>query len=163
MAVRKVFETETVLVGTRLITGMGHGQYNTFSGYRGEVILEVGSYHPSEVKNKIVHLLSCKTGTQLGPDIVARGAKAFFGYSEDFIFDVKYQDTFFNCALEVDRALADGLDAASVHARTHVIFQREIDALAATDAQAAALLSADLGYLCTPLTNGRFGQSTASL
>jgi hypothetical protein len=163
MAVRRVFKSEAVLAGTRLITGMGHGEYDAFTGHLGEVILKVGDYDPLEVKNKIVHLLSCKTAKLLGPDLVKNGARAFFGYSEDLLFDVKYQDVYFECASEVDRALADGEDATGVHARTEARFRRGIDTLTETNGQAASLLRAALGYLCSPTVHKRFGDPAARL
>ena len=42
-------------------------------------------YDPSEVKDKAIHFLSCETAAQLGPDTVAKGAKCYIGYTENFV------------------------------------------------------------------------------
>jgi hypothetical protein len=71
----------TVYVG-----GIGHGNYNRYTGHWGNRILEVGVYDPAEVKDKAIHFLSCRTAAQLGPDTVTQGAKGYAGYTENFTF-----------------------------------------------------------------------------
>lgn len=66
--------------------GIGHGNYSLYTGHGGDHILEVGHYDPAEVKGKVIHFLSCETAAQLGPDTVAKGAKCYTGYTENFIF-----------------------------------------------------------------------------
>jgi hypothetical protein len=71
----------TVFVG-----GVGHGSYTCYTGYKNQPILEVGKYDPVEVKDKVLHFLSCETGAKLGPDTIAKGAKDYAGYTENFVF-----------------------------------------------------------------------------
>jgi hypothetical protein len=163
MARRCFFEAEVQRAGVKLITGMGHGDYDQFTGHLGDVIWEIGKYRANEVKNKIVHLLSCRTASKLGPDIVVNGALAFFGYLEDFVFHVDHESVFFQCASEIDLALADGLSVSDVHTRVKDVFESNIDELAGLDGQAAALLNANLQYLCTPVVDGRFGDRSVAL
>jgi hypothetical protein len=71
----------TVYVG-----GVGHGNYTLYTGHNGDRILEVGQYDAAEVNDKVLHFLSCRTAATLGPDTVAKGAKAYAGYNENFTF-----------------------------------------------------------------------------
>jgi hypothetical protein len=69
-----------------IIIGMGHGDVDAFTGQNEVILLEVGNYNPDEIKGKIVKLLSCQTGVSLGPDLIANGAKAFLGYTDDYLW-----------------------------------------------------------------------------
>jgi hypothetical protein len=69
-----------------IIIGVGHGDKTTFTGQSEAVILEVGKYNRREIKGKVIKLLSCQTGSVLGPDLVQNGAKAFLGYSDDYVW-----------------------------------------------------------------------------
>jgi len=69
-----------------IIIGVGHGDKDSFTGQNEAMILEVGKYNPREVKGKMIKLLSCQTGTVLGPDLIANGAKAFLGYVDDYVW-----------------------------------------------------------------------------
>jgi len=71
---------------TTYIGGVGHGNYNLYTGHWHNHILEIGHYDSAEVKSKAMHFLSCRTGRDLGPDTVANGAKAYSGYDENFTF-----------------------------------------------------------------------------
>lgn len=71
---------------TVYIGGIGHGAYHLYTGDGGNHILEVGVYDPAEVKGKGIHVLSCQTAAQLGPDTVAKGAYFYDGYTENFTF-----------------------------------------------------------------------------
>ncbi len=59
---------------------------STFTGQNEAVILEVGKYDPKEVKGKVIKLLSCQTGVELGPDLIKNGAASFAGYTDDFVW-----------------------------------------------------------------------------
>lgn len=69
-----------------IIIGAGHGDAYTFTGQNEAVILEVGKYNPREVKGKVIKLLSCQTGMQLGPDLIGNGAASFMGYKDDYVW-----------------------------------------------------------------------------
>ncbi|MBP7052467.1 MAG: hypothetical protein KBE65_15755 [Phycisphaerae bacterium] len=71
---------------TVYLSGIGHGNYTTYTGHGGNHILEVGQYDPAEVRGKAIHFLSCQTAGKLGPDTVAKGAKCYAGYTENFTF-----------------------------------------------------------------------------
>jgi hypothetical protein len=67
------------------ISGMGHGLYDTFTGFHDKPIWSA-SQDLSLLKGVIVHLLSCQTGASLGREMVAQGALAFWGYTVSFSF-----------------------------------------------------------------------------
>lgn len=69
-----------------VIIGTGHGESDQFAGQNDDILLEVGKYNPAIVKGKFIKLLSCQTGDYLGPDLVEKGAIAYHGYTEDFLW-----------------------------------------------------------------------------
>ena len=69
-----------------IIIGMGHGSESSFTGQNEVVILEIGEYDSKEVKGKVIKLLSCQTGVELGPDVVRNGATCFMGYKDDYVW-----------------------------------------------------------------------------
>lgn len=69
-----------------IIIGIGHGDKDIFSGFNKSVILEVGRYNPNEVRGKVIKLLSCQTGAELGPDLIQKGALSFMGYTDDYLW-----------------------------------------------------------------------------
>lgn len=69
-----------------IIIGAGHGDVDVFTGQNEAVILEVGQYSPREVRGKVIKLLSCQTGVELGPNLVKNGCAAFMGYTDDYIW-----------------------------------------------------------------------------
>ncbi|CBE68385.1 MAG: hypothetical protein F9K13_02640 [Candidatus Methylomirabilis oxygeniifera] len=71
---------------TTYIGGVGHGNYDVYTGHSGDPILRVSHYDPTEVKDKTLHFLSCRTARDLGPNTVTNGAKAYCGYDENFTF-----------------------------------------------------------------------------
>lgn len=71
---------------TTYIGGVGHGNYDVYTGHWGDVLLKIGQYDSDEVKGKVLHFLSCRTGRDLGPDAVAKGGSAYAGYDENFTF-----------------------------------------------------------------------------
>ena len=69
-----------------VIIGAGHGTKDIFTGQNETIILEVGKYNPREVKGKIIKLISCGCGAELGPDMVKNGAASFSGYTDDYVW-----------------------------------------------------------------------------
>jgi hypothetical protein len=147
------------------ITGAGHGLADQYLGDFGNVIFQVGNYQADEVDGRIVHFLSCQTARQLGPDFVAKGCRAYFGYDENFAYQPAYSEIFFACDSEIDLAFADGLDAAAVYNRVRKLYNREIAKLrAAGKLYAAATLEFDRDHLRCPSSGGAaWGDPAAKL
>jgi hypothetical protein len=147
------------------LTGVGHGSYNLYTGDHGDVIFQVSNYHPDEVKGKIVHFLSCQTARDLGPDFVRNGCRAYFGYDENFTFQMAEKDTFFECDSEVDKGFADGLSASQVYDRVKKLYDRRIaDLRGAGKLYGAATLEFDRDHLRCPSSGGvNWGDARAKL
>lgn len=71
-----------------IIIGVGHGDEDAFTGQNEALILQVNKYSPSEVRGKVIKLLSCQTGVRLGPDLIRNGAASFAGYRDDYVWMV---------------------------------------------------------------------------
>jgi len=69
-----------------IIIGMGHGEADAFTGQNMTMLLEVNRYQPQEVKGKVIYLLSCQTGDELGPDTIRKGAISFLGFTDDYVW-----------------------------------------------------------------------------
>ena len=150
--------------GVRYITGIGHGSYTTFTGDQYDPVFAVGNYNPTESQGKIAHLLSCETARDLGPDFVAHGCRAYFGYDEDFSFQLDTANIFFECDSEIDRAFADGLTAGEVYARTRALFDQRISELRAQGSNyKAATLEFDRDHLRSPNDGPQWGDPSATL
>ncbi len=63
----------------------GHGRDDRLCGQNDEVLLQSGD-NEGLLRSKIVYTLSCQTAKKLGPAAVAKGATAYLGYDEDFVF-----------------------------------------------------------------------------
>lgn len=83
--VRANFVPQATKELTVFLSGIGHGNFNVYTGHFGNHILESCKYSSDEVKNKSIHFLSCRTARDLGPDAVAKGANSYAGYIENFI------------------------------------------------------------------------------
>ena len=85
------------------LTGVGHGFPDSYTGDNLDPIFSVGHFSPEEAAGKIVHFLSCETAADLGPDFVAKGCRAYFGYSDNFTYPPNLAEVFFDCDSEIDR------------------------------------------------------------
>lgn len=141
------------------ITGVGHGTYDCFSGYYSHPIFAVADLNANLVAGKIVHLLSCSTAAGLGPDMVALGCKAFFGYCVPFTFDPANASIFFECDAQIDIGLAKGLPAGVVAANVKAFFQQAIN----DNPSAAGYLQMNLDNFRSPADGARWGSTDATL
>lgn len=152
--------------GTRFLTGVGHGQPDTFTGDMGMPVFEVEGYPQGAVHGRVVHLLSCQTAIELGPAMVEDGCLAFFGYDRNFIAytDERFADIFWECDGEIDRALAEGNSAGEAYRRAFELYDAYSEALrdAGHDAVAAAL-EFDRDHLMAPSVDPMFGDTDARL
>lgn len=67
------------------ISGAGHGEYDRFKGFHDFVVWDTANTLP-RLNGVIVHLFSCQTARELGRSMLEAGARAFWGYQENFRF-----------------------------------------------------------------------------
>ncbi len=61
-----------------LIVATGHGDPDELKG-----IWKVGGIDRNQVNDKVIELISCNCGKELGPELVKQGAKAVIGFDDD--------------------------------------------------------------------------------
>jgi hypothetical protein len=150
---------------TVYLSGVGHGSYTLYTGNAGDHILEVGHYAPAEVAGKSAHFLSCETGGSLGPDTVAKGAKSYAGYTENFnlVWDDSTTSSAneFECFAKADStfdiAMARGLTAQQAKDATIAMFNAMMVLPGIPGSAAATWLKYDRDHLAL------FGAGTATI
>jgi hypothetical protein len=162
--VRTKFVPEAKNPLTVYISGIGHGSYTLYTGNNGNHILEVGLYDPAEVKGKGIHFLSCETAKTLGPDTVAKGARFFAGYTENFnlVWDNPSSPVNeFECFAEADStfdiAMANGATAQQAFNATIASFNVQLSKPGIPGSVAASWLMYDRDHLAL------HGDGTATL
>ncbi len=127
------FETTAKKPLTVYLGGIGHGNYDVYTGHAGERLLQKGAYDASVVKGKAIHFLSCRTAAQLGPDTITKGAKCYMGYNENFTFvwdspstPINEVELFQKCDSTFDIYMANGFSAQQAYNATIAFFNAAI-------------------------------------
>jgi len=68
------------------VLATGHGSETVASGQNEDILWSVGQYNPAEVQGKVIKLVQCDTGAELGPDLVKNGALCYMGFDQDLIW-----------------------------------------------------------------------------
>lgn len=84
-AVRDVFESAIQNFNPEVFYGYGHGNAELFTGQNKDILLHA-CYNDHLMSGRIVYLLSCTTGQKLGPSMVNKGARAYIGYDDYFVW-----------------------------------------------------------------------------
>jgi hypothetical protein len=119
------FYDSLVSVNPKFFLGCGHGNETTFTGQNGEEILRA-CYNDNLMSQRFCYLISCATGSELGPSMVNKTADAYLGFIRDFIFAVEdgYDDNplednyargFFESAIAPALALLQGKPLTEVY------------------------------------------------
>jgi hypothetical protein len=156
--------TTLVTSNPALLTAVGHGDVDTMMGFGSAALWEPGRYAPHEVAGRIVHLVACETARQLGPDLVAQGARAFVGYDVIVMLHDDVFEPFMECDTLIDLTLLAGGTVAAAHAAALTRFDQHIDRFkAAGDLFQAAVMQTHRDSLCSPVTDAKFGDPNATL
>lgn len=99
------------------VLGAGHGDPDGFDGSNGQPIWHC-DHDLDDARGLTFHLLCCSAAQRLGPRLIARGARAFWGYAALFLFptDTQPRDPatdrvaapFLEMAIQVDLGLLAG-------------------------------------------------------
>ncbi|WP_439487383.1 hypothetical protein [Algoriphagus sp.] len=143
------------------ISGIGHGNYNVFTGHNNSSLIRVGSYDAQEVDHSSIHFLSCRTGRDLGPDTVSKGAYSFAGYNENFTFTWANSQLFWKADSQYDISMALGRTAQQAVADT--VAQFNVGMAAVPGTTTAALLMQNRDLLRTPMSGSAWGSKTAKI
>lgn len=146
-----------------LIKGIGHGSPSVFTGYHYSRLWEACKYDPAEVRGKIIHLLSCKTAQKLGPDLVKKGACAYFGYFENFTITWNHPNVFWICDLAIDLALCSGMNAGQAGLFAIRVYNDYIRRMRAIHGPTATWLTWDRDCLKGPHLARKYGRNTCTL
>ena len=168
LARRHYVVEEATKPDVQYLTGVGHGLFDTYTGDYGEILFQIGHYDAAEVEGKIIHLISCQAGRDLGPDFVKNGCQAFFGYDENFSYLADKQELFFECDSEIDKGFADGLTAEEVFVRVKQRYDDKIEELETNGSQkslyTASFLETNRDHLRCPSSGGKkWGDTSARL
>lgn len=84
---RKTFESYLNTNKPSLIFLNGHGSEEKIAGYNNEILVDNLTVKTNLLEGKIMYSRSCRSAVALGKNVIVHGkAKAFIGYSRDFIF-----------------------------------------------------------------------------
>ncbi|MEM2475582.1 MAG: hypothetical protein QW407_06620, partial [Thermofilaceae archaeon] len=72
------------------VCGVGHGDEETYTGYRLESLMWVGCPDANIPLSAECFILSCRTAAKLGPWVVEKGVVGYLGWSADYVFWVNY-------------------------------------------------------------------------
>jgi hypothetical protein len=150
------------------ITGVGHGEYWYFRGYKNECIWSVDS-RISSYSGKFIHLLSCHVAGVLGLEMVRSGAIAFWGYNAVFgivftqphpenLLDDEIAGIFLEMDCLIDIGILSGQTATEIY---HNISQHVIGSLSKLDENSRPQLIDNYVNLMCPAKT--WGDSTATL
>lgn len=164
--IRPNFETACLRKGVVYISGIGHGSPTVYTGYRGNRLWEECKYSPEEVKGKLIHLLSCLTARKLGPDLIKKGACAYFGYIENFYITKylgKYVTDFIKCDSAIDLSLCRGMNAEEATYMAIRTYNEAIKKWRGIHGPTATWLTWDRDALRTPVHGRQYGERKGHL
>lgn len=117
----------------------GYGRDDRICGQNDEVLLQAGE-NEELLRSKIVYALSCQTAKKLGLKAVAKGAVAYLGYDEDFVFFTRKEkesrpldddraELFLEPSNQVVIALLKGYSPVQAHQKSKKAFAKNIEYL----------------------------------
>jgi hypothetical protein len=77
-------DTAIAEIRPMMIFGTGHGNVDVYSVECRTVYMRVCDARTSKMAGRVIHLNSCLTAQQLGPDLINKGALTYYGSNEEF-------------------------------------------------------------------------------
>jgi len=97
------------------VFGVGHGNVNIYTVECMTPYMQVCDNRTRMMANRVIHLNSCLTAQQLGPDLVNKGALTYYGNYMEFYLLVrgppcasKFETTVFDAEYTVEKSLFSG-------------------------------------------------------
>jgi len=89
-AVASKFASTVQSLDPSFVVGMGHGNEEVYAGQyiNGAYSILMNLDNADLMAGRVVYLLSCLTAQQLGPAMIEKGAVAYAGYNQDFVWTV---------------------------------------------------------------------------
>lgn len=159
----------------KYVSAMGHGLPAEFTS-EGKVVFDSDDH--ALFNGMVVHLLSCFTAQQLGFALAGNGSRAFLGYRDRFYFtgrvpagvvgvtQASLQEIYFECAAQVDIALANGSSVSVAHQLAIDAFNQRIEELEAMEPpffDVATELELNRDAFCSPVVDPLWGDENATL
>lgn len=167
---KKEFESVNRKKSPSFIFLNGHGDRNFVCGQDNQILIEAGK-NEEVLKSKIVYALACKSGQELGLKSIDKGAVAYIGYREDFIFMIttekrtrpledKTAALFLDPSNQIANSLLKGNSVEESSRKSRSFFIRNIQKLLTS--QSASEETAAVRYLYWDMKNqGYYGNGDA--
>lgn len=117
-----------------LFAGIGHGGESVWTCECQEVYMRACDSRAAKMAGRVVVLNSCLTGRALGPDLVSKGALAYFGSTDIFWFYVgsppcsdRASRAVFLCELQSVASLMDGRTTGEAHRDRLARYDEEVE------------------------------------
>ncbi len=98
-----------------LIWGVGHGNVNVYSVECRQIYMVACDARTARMAGRVIHLNSCLTAVELGPDLIRKGALTYYGSKEEFWLYIgsppcsdRASEAVFLAELQVIASLMDG-------------------------------------------------------
>lgn len=150
------------------ISGIGHGNPTTYTGHLNSPLLKACQYDPAVVRGKSLHLLSCQTAKQLGPDTIKKGARSYAGYYQNFTFvhdnpstPINERALFWRADSTYDISMALGKTAKDAGLQTIAAFNSAIAMVPGT--AVATWLTWDRNWFRSPHIGTKYGKAIAKI
>ena len=143
---RKNLDSYLVKNRPGIIMFNGHGSADKITGYDQEILVDSHSVNIS-YQDTMIYARSCKAGQILGKVLVKKGAKAFIGYTKDFVFvcDLRFttkplNDSLARLFLEpsnlVPISFIKGNSAQQSHNKSKMAMRKNIQSVLSSEATA---------------------------
>jgi hypothetical protein len=117
-----------------LVWGVGHGNVDVYSVECRTVYMRVCDARTAKMAGRVIHLNSCLTAQQLGPDLINKGALTYYGSKKEFWLYIgsppcsdRAARAVFLAELQVEASLMDGRTTGQAQEDRLKRYDEEID------------------------------------